>query len=133
MVHGTKKFIIYVLLLSITSMPIATAFATIPSFIAPIEFTTNSNEIAESSSHNLGEHDTTQLSSHDLNKHTAMAPDHCDASNANCKQCNNCSHCINLTDNVYQKSLLSIDQYVYSNYSDQFRSVDQNLLLRPPI
>ena len=131
MISKTHKTIVYLLLLSITAIPIATAFASISSLNTPLEVATD-NHLIDSNVH--GQQDYSHhASSHDMDEHAAKASDHCDTNKANCSQCDTCSHCINLADTSYPKSLPSIDQHISPNYSHLYRSVDQTLLLRPPI
>ena len=112
-------------------MPVATAFASISSLNTPIEVSTD-NDLIDSNTDAQQDY-SHHAPSHDMGEHAAKASGHCDINKANCNQCDTCGHCINLTDSSCPKSLPSIDQHISSNYPDLYRSVDQTLLLRPPI
>lgn len=127
------KTIIYLLLLSMAAMPVASAFASISSLITPVENSVDAGPAGENIQSGV-QHDSSQhSSSHDMSDHVAKASDHCDTSKANCNQCDDCSHCINLVGSSYLKQLPLLDHHIISNFSDLYRSVDQALFLRPPI
>jgi len=127
------KAIIYLLLLSIAAMPMASAFASISSLITSVENSVDAGSVDVNIQSGVQHNSSQHSSSHDMSDHVAKASDQCDTSKANCNQCDNCSHCINLVGCSYLKQLPLLDHHIISNISDLYRSVDQSLVLRPPI
>ena len=129
----TRKTIVLLLLLSIAGVPATTAFASFSLMTIPVEISKDSGPM-DVDLGTVAQHDASHHSaSHDIDEQVVKTSGHCDTNTANCNQCDTCSHCINLTDTSYIKALSSVDRYIISNYSDLYRSVDQALLLRPPI
>ena len=133
MIRNKYKAIIYLLLLSIVMMPVASAFASIASVMTPVEFAVDADRVHLQIQSDV-KHDSSQpLSSHDMSDHVVKTADHCDTSKAYCNQCDDCSHCANLVGRSSSKLLPLLDHYITSSFPDLYRSVDQTLLLRPPI
>lgn len=133
MIRNKHKAIIYLLLLSIVAMPVASAFASIASGMTPVEFAVDAEEVALHAQPGA-QHDSSHHSSNpDMSDHVVKTAEHCDTSKANCNQCDDCSHCVNLIGCSSSKPAPLFGHYISSRYPDLYRSVDQSLLLRPPI
>ena len=126
--HRNKQRFIYLLIMSITFMPLQSVWAV---STAAFSDAISAESLIDINHAKHGSHEVSQQG-RTMDHHVVQVTDHCDKQQAKCNQCDNCSHCINLLNNRIVHVAQPLQCFSVS-YLNRYYSIEQHPLFRPPI